>query len=284
MLAYSSTIAKSPLHLSPEKGEGVRRPTRRQLRRRATVLSDGSLSTGNLIPPQMSAVTPLLREDFLKNSAQGGQYECPGVYAAFNASSDLQYVGISRNCGKSLERHFQELNQELCASVRVCALEGADRDALQLAWKQWIQEHMDAVGSVPPGNAKGVNTWNPQPRTVMKQGIRLTKPGVPLNIPMEELIGKLVNDFKVIAFIKGSRTEPKCGFSYQMLTTLNALRVDYETVDVLDEESNPGLRETIKLYSQWPTIPQLYVGGEFVGGTDIVQDMVASGELQKLIG
>jgi len=230
----------------------------------------------------MSTVPPLPRDGIL--SERSGRFDRPGVYAAYNASSDLQYVGISRSCSKSLQRHFAELDEEICASVRVCVLEGADRDALQTAWKQWMQEHIDAVGSIPPGNAKGVTTWNPQPKPpASKQGIKLTKPGVPLNIPLEQLITQLVNDFKVVAFIKGSRTEPKCGFSYQLLTTLNSLRVDYETVDVLDEESNPGLRETLKVYSQWPTIPQLYVAGDFVGGTDIVQDMVATGELQRLL-
>ena len=64
---------------------------------------------------------------------------------------------------------------------------------------------------------------------------------------------------------------------------LNESRVDYDVVNVLDEEHNPGLREAIKEFSQWPTIPQLYIGGEFVGGADIVQEMALSGELQTML-
>lgn len=62
---------------------------------------------------------------------------------------------------------------------------------------------------------------------------------------------------QVLAFIKGTRTEPQCGFSYQMLTILNREGVDYELLNVLDEQYNPGLRETVKTYSEWPTIPQV---------------------------
>jgi Grx4 family monothiol glutaredoxin len=88
---------------------------------------------------------------------------------------------------------------------------------------------------------------------------------------------------QVVAFVKGTRSQPQCGFSYKMLTILNDARAEYEVVNVLDEFHNPGLREAIKGYSQWPTIPQLYIGGEFVGGSDIVEQMQASGELQQLL-
>lgn len=62
---------------------------------------------------------------------------------------------------------------------------------------------------------------------------------------------------QVVAFIKGTRTQPQCGFSFKVLTLLNEARTDYEVVDVLDEQYNPGVREAIKTYSQWPTIPQV---------------------------
>lgn len=88
---------------------------------------------------------------------------------------------------------------------------------------------------------------------------------------------------QVVAFIKGTRSQPQCGFSHKLLTILNDSRADYEVVNVLDDFHNPGLREAIKTYSQWPTIPQLYVAGEFVGGSDIVEQMQASGELAQLL-
>lgn len=65
---------------------------------------------------------------------------------------------------------------------------------------------------------------------------------------------------QVVAFIKGTRTQPQCGFSHKMLTLLNTLKADYEVVNVLDDVHNPGLRDAIKNYSQWPTIPQVCVG------------------------
>ena len=64
---------------------------------------------------------------------------------------------------------------------------------------------------------------------------------------------------QVVAFIKGTRTQPQCGFSFKVLTLLNEARTDYEVVDVLDEQYNPGVREAIKTYSQWPTIPQVWL-------------------------
>jgi glutaredoxin-related protein len=142
----------------------------------------------------------------------------------------------------------------------------------------------------------------------------------------------------VVAFVKGTRSQPQCGFSYKMLQArrgrggaapgqcrrcsgardavgslgrqppsspaslaalappthtacppasnpqiLNDMKADYEVVNVLDEFHNPGLRDAIKTYSAWPTIPQLYIGGEFVGGADIVEQMVGNGELQQML-
>src|SRR5579859_102166 len=97
--------------------------------------------------------------------------------------------------------------------------------------------------------------------------------------PVRARIAELVQRQAVVLFMKGSRQMPRCGFSAEVVTILNDLVPDYETTDVL---ASPELREGIKAFSQWPTIPQLYVGGKFVGGCDIVREMHASGELQKL--
>ncbi len=93
-------------------------------------------------------------------------------------------------------------------------------------------------------------------------------------------IDSTVKNHKVVLFMKGSKSFPQCGFSATVVQILNKLVPSYETVNVL---ADPAVREGIKEYSQWPTIPQLYVGGQFVGGCDIVKEMYASGELQKLI-
>jgi monothiol glutaredoxin len=102
-----------------------------------------------------------------------------------------------------------------------------------------------------------------------------------MNESVRQQISQLVSENRVVLFMKGTRRMPQCGFSAQVVKILDELVPSYETVDVL---GSPELRDGIKEFSQWPTIPQLYIGGEFVGGCDIVRDMNASGELQKLIG
>lgn len=83
----------------------------------------------------------------------------------------------------------------------------------------------------------------------------------------------------VVLFMKGTKSMPQCGFSSRVAGVLNFMGVEYEDVDVLADE---GVRQGIKDYSDWPTIPQLYVKGEFVGGCDIITEMTLSGELDQL--
>ena len=92
-------------------------------------------------------------------------------------------------------------------------------------------------------------------------------------------IRKLVTDNEIVVFMKGDPAAPKCGFSAGVVKVLNAVGRPYIGVDVLED---PFLREGIKEYSEWPTLPQVYVNGECIGGCDIVRDMYASGELQAL--
>lgn len=104
---------------------------------------------------------------------------------------------------------------------------------------------------------------------------------MPLTDPVRARIENLVTTFPVVLFMKGSRGSPQCGFSAQVVRILDEFVTSYETVDVL---ADPTVRDGIKEFSSWPTIPQLYVRGQFVGGCDIVKEMHASGELQKLLG
>jgi monothiol glutaredoxin len=93
-------------------------------------------------------------------------------------------------------------------------------------------------------------------------------------------IQALIDSDRVVLFMKGSRAMPQCGFSARAVDILDRLVPDYTTVDVLQD---PEIRQGIKDFSSWPTIPQLYVGGEFVGGSDIVAELDASGELKRQI-
>mgnify|MGYP000347859840 CR=1 FL=1 len=95
----------------------------------------------------------------------------------------------------------------------------------------------------------------------------------------KEQIKEAVKKDKVVLFMKGTRDAPQCGFSKRVITILENLEVKYQEYDVL---ANPELRESIKEFSSWPTIPQLYVSGEFIGGSDIVYDMYRDGELDSV--
>ena len=93
-------------------------------------------------------------------------------------------------------------------------------------------------------------------------------------------IDSLVKSNDIVLFMKGSPLFPQCGFSSRAISILDHLGVPYETVDVLQDGD---VRQGIKSYSDWPTIPQLYVHGEFVGGSDIMTEMFESGELKELV-
>ncbi|CAN7356244.1 Grx4 family monothiol glutaredoxin [Phenylobacterium sp. LjRoot225] len=98
--------------------------------------------------------------------------------------------------------------------------------------------------------------------------------------PVHDFIAKAVSDHPVVLFMKGVPDQPRCGFSSQVVQILDQLGVDFVGVDVLQSEP---LRQGIKAFSDWPTIPQLYVKGEFVGGCDIVREMFQTGELQGFL-
>ena len=98
--------------------------------------------------------------------------------------------------------------------------------------------------------------------------------------PAHDFIAKTVAEYPVVLFMKGVPEQPQCGFSATVVSILNQVDVDYVAVNVLQD---PGLRDGIKSFSNWPTIPQLYVKGEFVGGADIVREMFQSGELKTLL-
>ncbi len=93
-------------------------------------------------------------------------------------------------------------------------------------------------------------------------------------------IDDLVTKNKIMVFMKGNKLMPQCGFSNNVVQILNTLGVTYETCDVLED---PEIRQGIKEYSNWPTIPQLYLSGEFIGGSDVVIEMYNKGDLQEKV-
>lgn len=97
---------------------------------------------------------------------------------------------------------------------------------------------------------------------------------------LKQRLDDIVNNSQVVVFMKGSKLMPQCGFSNNVVQILNTLGVPFETVDVL---SDSDIRQGIKEYSNWPTIPQVYVNGEFIGGSDILIELYQTGELQQMI-
>ena len=97
---------------------------------------------------------------------------------------------------------------------------------------------------------------------------------------LKQRIDNVVKQHKILVFMKGNKLMPQCGFSNNVVQILNQLGATYETVDVLE---NDEIRQGIKEYSNWPTIPQVYIDGEFIGGSDIVFGLYKSGELEQMI-
>lgn len=101
--------------------------------------------------------------------------------------------------------------------------------------------------------------------------------------PREEVQKRIADDVAktpVLLFVKGSPAMPMCGFSKGVMDVFTELGIPFKTVDVL---SDPMIREGIKQFTSWPTIPQVFINGEFVGGFDIIRDLYAKGELQKMV-
>ena len=97
--------------------------------------------------------------------------------------------------------------------------------------------------------------------------------------PATQHIQETIDNNSVVLFMKGSKEMPQCGFSNAVVNALSYLKVEFKDVDVLQNEE---IRDGIKVFSEWPTIPQLYVKGEFIGGCDIVKEMFDTGELSQL--
>src|SRR5687768_462208 len=102
-----------------------------------------------------------------------------------------------------------------------------------------------------------------------------------LDNALKERIQSIIGSDQIVLFMKGTKNMPQCGFSASVVQVLNELGVSFTTFNVL---ADPEVREGIKAFANWPTIPQLYVRGEFCGGADIVREMYAKGELHQTLG
>jgi monothiol glutaredoxin len=101
-----------------------------------------------------------------------------------------------------------------------------------------------------------------------------------MNPETQDRIKKMVEDNKIMVFMKGNKLMPQCGFSNNVVQILNTLGVPFETCDILADQE---VRQGVKEYSNWPTIPQVYLNGEFLGGSDILIELYQKGELQQMV-
>jgi monothiol glutaredoxin len=101
-----------------------------------------------------------------------------------------------------------------------------------------------------------------------------------MDTAVKDRIDQLVQNNPIMVFMKGNKLMPQCGFSNNVVQILNILGAPFETFDVL---ADPDIRQGIKAYSNWPTIPQVYVNGEFIGGSDILIELYQSGRLQEIV-
>jgi monothiol glutaredoxin len=100
-----------------------------------------------------------------------------------------------------------------------------------------------------------------------------------MNATVIDKIKQQISDNKIILYMKGSPDQPRCGFSANVVQALMACGVKFAHVDILE---NPDIRQALPQYANWPTFPQLYIAGDLIGGSDIVQELYQSGELQKM--
>nr|QOS04673.1 glutaredoxin-like protein [Sarcopeltis skottsbergii] len=101
-----------------------------------------------------------------------------------------------------------------------------------------------------------------------------------MNNNIYSYINELIREHKIIVFMKGEKLMPMCGFSNTVIEILNSFNIDYHIINVL---KNDKIRKDIKIYSQWPTIPQVYINGEFIGGADIIMDLYQKLQLQEIL-
>jgi monothiol glutaredoxin len=101
-----------------------------------------------------------------------------------------------------------------------------------------------------------------------------------MNPAAQQQIDDMIKKNKIMVFMKGNRLQPQCGFSNNVVQILNILGVPYETFDILSDDE---IRQGIKEYSSWPTIPQVYINGEFIGGSDVMAELYQKGEIQQIV-
>lgn len=204
----------------------------------------------------------------------------PGVYGIYSSDDTLNYVAASACMADDIAGHITEVKDpSQVFAVRLLSTPTVDAVPLGDIATNWVMAHTEAFGDPPVGNGDGGEEWRREPWR------RMVKLRAGDDI-MEE-IKRVLRDNRVVLFMKGNAERPRCGFSARTLELLmdmeDGVEGVFRCVDCLDP-ANGAIREGIKKFGSWPTIPQLYVDGDLVGGADIVGDMYNNGELSKMLG
>jgi len=204
-----------------------------------------------------------------------------GCYAVLNERGDVMYVEISRSLATSLRWHMQSIQpSSLCFAAKVAA--GSDRERVQQTAVEWIGAVVKSTGRPPVGNDSRFRNspWRARPGDAERDRPPVAFPPGADPADATVLLQKLVRNFDVLVFMKGTRSVPLCGFSERMCRVLDEEGIKFETVDAQDELSNPGLRSALQEFAQWPTLPVLVVNGVVLGGTDVIETLQRRGDLQ----
>lgn len=199
----------------------------------------------------------------------------PGVYGIYAEGGTLVYIGATWDVKRAIDVHRVVIDDpRRVFAAKVISEDGVDADWLDTVANDWLDAHTDQGLDAPEGNTDGAPEWQKFEMPQGRGGVEVNKEDV------EREISRVIEEHTVVLFMKGRRDAPMCGFSAAVVDLLkHRIGSAFECVDCLDESRNPGLREGIKAYSDWPTIPQLYISGEFVGGADIIANMDYQGEL-----
>jgi len=215
-----------------------------------------------------------------------------GVYAVFDDNSQLQYIGLSKRMSRSVSDHAESIGPQeagmLISSVKCLEMPDASKEELKATWQRWIKEHMDDGGEIPAGNlpesAPGSDgRWRLR-RNQVKPSLNLAGVGgITSQAEALDAVKGAVTRHPIVLFMKGTPAMPQCGFSARSVGIMGSLGIPFDTVNVMDVEANPGVRDAVKEFSKWPTIPQLFVKGQLVGGADIIAEMQATGQLETTL-
>ncbi|CAK9042828.1 unnamed protein product [Durusdinium trenchii] len=246
-----------------------------------------------MVPPMTEAPIFLTPVDVVTGELDVSSLpEEMGVYAVYDGDERLQYIGLSRNMQKSVATHAKAIGikevGDLIGSVRCAEMPDGSKEELKSTWEVWLKDHLGNGGEIPvgnlPENAPGADPRWRSKGAQAKPSLNLGGvAGIASQAEAMDAVRQAVEENPIVLFMKGTPAMPQCGFSARTSGLLREIGVPFETVNVLDEANNPGVREAVKEFGQWPTIPQLYVAGQLVGGADIVMEMYQQGELEQML-